>query len=78
MSILTQVTFALAAAEDAYDFEHRDLHVSNILVKKTDKLGVEFVIKGRSYKVESCQVRASIIDMTFSRFTYSKSLHDAR
>ena len=72
ISIAKQVTFALAVAESAYEFEHRDLHNSNILIKKTSNKYVVFCLNGKSYQMECCGVMAFIIDNTFSRYKISE------
>lgn len=72
MSVLKQVTLGLAVAEAAYQFEHRDLHISNVLVKRTTKDIMEYRIDGRRYSVQTYGVRAYIIDLTFSRFDHSQ------
>lgn len=71
LSIAKQVAFALAVAEAAYEFEHRDLHNSNILVQTTSQKFVLFCLNGKSYQLESCGVMAFIIDNTFSRYKIS-------
>ena len=67
LSICYQLTLALTASECVYEFEHRDLHVGNILVKKTKKKSIKFVIKTQNYRVQSFGYKAFIIDTTFSR-----------
>lgn len=67
LSICFQLTLALAVAELVYEFEHRDLHVGNILVKKTRKKSIRFVIKTQTIRVQSFGYKAYIIDTTFSR-----------
>lgn len=68
LSITKQVTFALAVAETAFEFEHRDLHISNILVKPTADEYNLFIISGQEYRVESCGFKVCLIDTTFSRY----------
>ena len=72
VSIAKQVAFALAVAEAAYEFEHRDLHNSNILIKKTSDRYVLFALNGRAYRMECCGVLAFLIDNTFSRYKISE------
>lgn len=72
LSIAKQIAFALAVAESAYEFEHRDLHNSNILIKETDEEYVEFCLDGECFRMESCGVIASLIDNTFSRYRISE------
>lgn len=67
LSVCYQVTLALAVAEGVYEFEHRDLHVCNVLVKKTKKEYIIFVVQSVTYRVKSFGVKACIIDATFSR-----------
>lgn len=66
-SVFEQVTFSLAVAEEALQFEHRDLHWGNVLVKKTELKFHEYVVMGQTFKVESHGVHVSIIDFTLSR-----------
>ncbi|XP_062575539.1 uncharacterized protein LOC134237467 [Saccostrea cucullata] len=66
-SVFEQVTFSLAVAEEALQFEHRDLHWGNVLVKKTGVKVHEYVVLGQTFQVESHGVHVSIIDFTLSR-----------
>ncbi|XP_069460811.1 serine/threonine-protein kinase haspin isoform X2 [Ambystoma mexicanum] len=66
-SILHQVTAALAVAEEALCFEHRDLHWGNILVKKTNLKKIEYTLNGSTSQMPSHNVEANIIDYTLSR-----------
>ncbi|RWS04993.1 hypothetical protein B4U79_09793, partial [Dinothrombium tinctorium] len=69
LSVAKQVTFGLAVAEKRYMFEHRDLHISNVLIKPTSKPYTVFIFEDQEYHVQTCGVRAFIIDTTFSRIT---------
>ncbi|VFQ83499.1 unnamed protein product [Cuscuta campestris] len=66
-SLLVQVTLALAVAEAAYEFEHRDLHWGNILLTRKGSSTVEFYLEGRQIHVRTFGLLISIIDFTLSR-----------
>ncbi|GAB6030989.1 Serine/threonine-protein kinase haspin [Chamberlinius hualienensis] len=67
LSIVRQLTCSLAVAEKAFAFEHRDLHLGNILVSKTKTPCVTFVLNGKSIDVKTSGVIVKIIDYTLSR-----------
>lgn len=61
----------MAVAEEALEFEHRDLHWGNILINKVDdRKIVSFNINGKEIQVPSYGVEVSLIDFTMSRITY--------
>ncbi|XP_066574179.1 uncharacterized protein haspin isoform X2 [Amia ocellicauda] len=66
-SILHQVTAALAVAEQALCFEHRDLHWGNILVKSVKEKEGTFVLNGTAHSFETKGVHVNIIDYSLSR-----------
>ncbi|KAL3864421.1 hypothetical protein ACJMK2_006105 [Sinanodonta woodiana] len=66
-SILVQVIYSLAVAEEALQFEHRDLHWGNVLVQRTDRQEIEYKILGVDQIIPSHGVEVSIIDFTLSR-----------
>ncbi|XP_067297794.1 uncharacterized protein haspin [Pseudorasbora parva] len=66
-SVLHQVTAALAVAEQALCFEHRDLHWGNILVKNVKHKHNEFILNGTVHSVETRGVHVNIIDYSLSR-----------
>ncbi|KAK3094535.1 hypothetical protein FSP39_002991, partial [Pinctada imbricata] len=66
-SVLTQTAFSLAAAEEALEFEHRDLHWGNVLVKPTKEHYKSYKLLGREFEVLSHGVDVCIIDFTLSR-----------
>lgn len=68
-SVFMQVAFGLAVAEQALEFEHRDLHISNILVRLTGAESILFVCDETSYEVPTSGVHATIIDWTLSRMS---------
>ncbi|XP_050678781.1 uncharacterized protein LOC126975040 isoform X1 [Leptidea sinapis] len=68
-ALFKQVAFGLAIAEEACQFEHRDLHWGNVLIAPTDNQFATFVLRGRTYRVRTCGVKATIIDYSLSRAT---------
>ncbi|XP_070385238.1 serine/threonine-protein kinase haspin-like [Dermacentor albipictus] len=66
-SVFLQVACSLAVAEPELEFEHRDLHCDNVLVKPTEQQFAEFVLHGRKVRVRTAGVKASVIDYTLSR-----------
>ncbi len=66
-SILHQVTAALTVAEQELHFEHRDLHLGNVLVKTTKQKKGCFFLNGEAHSFETRGVLVSIIDYTLSR-----------
>jgi len=67
LSVIKQIIIGLAVAEGGLEFEHRDLHLSNILIHETSNEKIEFIHNSESYFVESEGLEAIIIDTTFSR-----------
>jgi serine/threonine-protein kinase haspin len=71
-SILLQVALTLAVAENACQFEHRDLHWGNVLVKRTSDHSsysnrLECTMNDVDISVETSGVRVTLIDFTLSR-----------
>ena len=66
-SVLHQTALGLAVAENALEFEHRDLHWGNVLICRTGDEFVESALLGEKKMVESHGVRVSLIDFTLSR-----------
>lgn len=60
----------MAVAEQKLEFEHRDLHWGNILVKRTDEKYSEFCIDGKLIKIPTHGIKTTIIDFTLSRMVY--------
>ncbi|PKC13069.1 hypothetical protein RhiirA5_461055, partial [Rhizophagus irregularis] len=68
-SVLTQVGWSTAQAEQSLKFEHRDLHWGNITIKPTKSKSVSYnlLLANINVEVETFGVRACIIDYTLSR-----------
>ncbi|XP_023225550.1 serine/threonine-protein kinase haspin-like isoform X1 [Centruroides sculpturatus] len=67
VSIFRQVAFSLAVAETELEFEHRDLHLCNILIKPTRAKSLTYFISGKNFEIPTVGILATIIDFTFSR-----------
>ncbi|KAH9610413.1 hypothetical protein KSS87_008047 [Heliosperma pusillum] len=66
-SLLLQVTAALAVAEAAFEFEHRDLHWGNILLRRKETPTLQFTLEGKTSSIRTHGLVVSIIDFTLSR-----------
>ncbi|XP_059652206.1 serine/threonine-protein kinase haspin homolog [Cornus florida] len=73
-SLLVQVTVALAVAEAAFEFEHRDLHWGNILLSRKDSASMQFTLEGRQIYVKTFGLWISIIDFTLSRINTGEDI----
>ncbi|XP_043583360.1 uncharacterized protein LOC122568084 isoform X2 [Bombus pyrosoma] len=68
--LFIQAALALAVAEKAIEFEHRDLHWGNILISSTNEDYVHYKIGQKNIELISKGVKVSIIDFTLSRVKY--------
>lgn len=66
-SVAKQVVLGLVTAEQAFHFEHRDLHVSNLMVASAKARTVTFIIGGTRYSLPTHGVEAKIIDFSYAR-----------
>ncbi|KAG7024044.1 Serine/threonine-protein kinase haspin-like protein [Cucurbita argyrosperma subsp. argyrosperma] len=73
-SLLVQVTAALAVAEAAYEFEHRDLHWGNVLLSRNDSEALQFTLEGKNMTVQTFGLQISIIDFTLSRINTGEDI----
>ncbi|KFM59735.1 hypothetical protein X975_11713, partial [Stegodyphus mimosarum] len=64
---MSQLASALAVAEEAYNFEHRDLHLGNILIQRTDSVSLKYTIYDLHFSVQTVGHQAFIIDFNLSR-----------
>ncbi|XP_048418376.1 uncharacterized protein haspin isoform X2 [Stegostoma tigrinum] len=74
-SVLHQVTASLAVAENALNFEHRDLHWGNVLIKKTAIKQIEYKLCGKTFNIDTHGFVANIIDYTLSRMGTDDVVH---
>ncbi|KAK8768343.1 hypothetical protein V5799_015184 [Amblyomma americanum] len=68
-SIVAQVILGVAIAEEALQFEHRDLQMDNVLVKMTSCETAVFIYNKKKIVVHTRGVIACIIDFNLSRAT---------
>lgn len=64
--ILKQIAVSLAVAEEEFSFEHRDLHLGNILVKRNRSKTASYKIGGRDISFQCLGLQVTIIDFTLS------------
>ena len=71
VSVVKQISYALAVGESACQLEHRDLHWGNILAKSCgSKTRVKGQLRGQAYSFRSEGVKVSVIDFTLSRLNH--------
>lgn len=79
-SILLQVALTLAVAENACQFEHRDLHWGNILVKRVgpadNQSRLECTMNDVDISVDTSGVLVTLIDFTLSRLAKQSNSTD--
>ncbi|XP_063826481.1 MATH and LRR domain-containing protein PFE0570w [Ostrinia nubilalis] len=68
-ALFLQIAFGLAVGEEAFQFEHRDLHWGNVLIAPTEQKFATFVLRGRAHRVARCGVAGTIIDYSLSRLS---------
>lgn len=67
ISLLQQTLIAIAAAQDIIDFTHYDLHIENVLVKKTNADIHAYIFPdGKVYALETNGLCSVIIDYGFA------------
>ncbi|GIY10338.1 hypothetical protein CDAR_44341 [Caerostris darwini] len=72
---MSQITAALAVAEAAYNFEHRDIHLGNILVRSTNAVSLKYTIHDRHFSIETVGYHVFIIDFTLSRIYCDQNVY---
>ena len=58
---------SLAIAERSFEFEHRDLHWGNVLIKPTDQMTITYILDKETKEVATNGLKVTIIDFTLSR-----------
>jgi len=71
-SCIFQISFALSHLQKHYSFTHNDLHVNNIMFKKTDKDFLYYKFNNIYYKVPTHGYAFKIIDFGRCIFTFHK------
>lgn len=73
-SALAQVIFSLIAFQKCFDFTHNDLHTNNIVYKNTELKHINYVYKGKIYKVPTYGKIFKIIDFGRSIYKFKSKL----
>lgn len=73
--MLLQVIAGLGVAENAYEFEHRDLHWGNILLSRKGSERLQFILGGKHLYVNTFGLSVSIIDFSLSRINTGEEIH---
>ncbi|CAO4374413.1 unnamed protein product [Caenorhabditis nigoni] len=68
-SILIQIIISMMVAEEALSFEHRDLHLGNILIDRDGKEEVLYKFNNEKFALKTHGLKVSIIDFTLSRIS---------
>ena len=74
-SWIFQICFALTYANDKYDFVHNDLHIQNIMGKKTDIEYLYYKVNDKIYKIPTYGYIMKIIDFGRATFTYNDNIY---
>ena len=69
IALLFQIVVALAVAEEESQFEHRDLHWGNVLIKRTRMQKKIARLNGVDINIQTSGLNVAIIDFTLSRLT---------
>ena len=69
VAMLFQIVVALSVAEEATQFEHRDLHWGNVLIKRVRSKEKRARLNGVDLNIQTAGLDVTIIDFTLSRLT---------
>ena len=72
LSLAKQMLLGFMIAEKVFEFEHRDLHMGNIMVKEEKENILSYLYCDKIIYLPSHNVQTKVIDTTFSRLKYSK------
>ncbi|XP_053200349.1 LOW QUALITY PROTEIN: serine/threonine-protein kinase haspin-like [Panonychus citri] len=67
LSVILQTTISLAAAEEEFEFEHRDLHTGNVLIMPCTESHLDYKVNNKNIKLPSMNLKVSVIDFTLAR-----------
>lgn len=73
-SCLFQISFALSYLQKHYQFTHNDLHINNIMFKKTEKKFLYYKINNTYYQIPTFGKIFKIIDFGRSIFTFKNKI----
>jgi len=74
LSCMFQISFALCYLQKKFNFTHNDLHVNNIMFKKTEKAYLYYKFNNIYFKVPTHGYLFKIIDFGRAIFTFHKKL----
>lgn len=72
LSLTKQILLGFMIAEKVFEFEHRDLHLGNIMVKEISEETLSYLYSDKIIYLPSFRLQTKVIDTTFSRLKYSK------
>lgn len=75
LSILFQICFGLSVAQKHHNFIHNDLHISNVMFKKTDIEFLYFQVNKKFFKIPTYGKITKIIDFGRATFEINKQLY---
>ncbi|KAH9418719.1 Serine/threonine-protein kinase haspin [Dermatophagoides pteronyssinus] len=75
LSVAKQLLLGFTIAEKLFEFEHRDLHLGNILVKPSPYEQLIYVYDDQFLQMPSNNLLVKVIDTTFSRLKIKNRIH---
>ncbi|RWS13816.1 hypothetical protein B4U79_17327 [Dinothrombium tinctorium] len=69
IGICAQLLAAFTVAEVSLQFEHRDLHLSNILLSLTEERVLKYKVDNKPFEIPIFRWKVMIIDFTFARIS---------